>query len=57
MSCFAFFDTAGYPLLDIVSVSLQKIPCLFLENAYSKIQYAFRSIVVIALSTNCLVTK
>ena len=51
MSCCAFFDTAWYPLLDVVAVSLQKFLCLFLENAYSKIQYAFRSIVVISLST------
>ena len=57
MSCCAFFNAATFPLLDIVSVSLQKILCLFLENAYFKIQYAFRSIVVISLSTNCLVTR
>ena len=57
MSCCAVLDTARYPPLDIVSVSLQRILCLFLENAYLKIQYAFRSIVVISLSINCLVTR
>ena len=57
MSCWAFFYTTKYSLLDILLVSLQKILYLFLESAYAKIQSAFRSIVAISLSTNCLVTR
>ena len=56
MPCCAFSDSNVATIRHSFGF-VPEILCLFLENAYSEIPYAFRSTVVISLSTNCLVTS